>query len=346
MQIKGVFLRRIQLLLIILFIHSVLFQLMPVRGINSRGIVSKHLRSDWSDYLLADDEIAYGSSPQALLFGDENSSIDQNQSENSGYAVSFSNDEKCFAQRFRPEYEIFTSLCLLLALEGDLSDQVRFFVSIRRHLQIEEEIYEIDCTRITENPSWISCDIPFHTMDVNESYYILCFCHGLTEDQQNNGSIEWFYGVDDPYQRGEPFFVDETGDWDPFYGVEPMVDFCFRTYGYGNDNPDPPQCPKGPTEGYYGRKYSYETVTHDADQNNVFYQWSWGDGSRSEWLGPFESGEQCKASHVWQIKGSYIVKVKAKDIWGYESDWSDLLTIQMEKRKIFSFFSFDLTLFL
>jgi hypothetical protein len=55
----------------------------------------------------------------------------------------------------------------------------------------------------------------------------------------------------------------------------------------------------------------------------------WGDGTSSDWSGPIESGEEFNASHTWSSKGNYEIKVKAKDIYGAESSWSDPLPITM-----------------
>jgi len=59
--------------------------------------------------------------------------------------------------------------------------------------------------------------------------------------------------------------------------------------------------------------------------------WDWGDGSYSAWLGPFDSGEVISASHAWS-KGSYNIKVKAKDVLGAESNWSDPLILIIEDK--------------
>ena len=56
-----------------------------------------------------------------------------------------------------------------------------------------------------------------------------------------------------------------------------------------------------------------------------------GDDTYSGWLGPYDSGEIIKTSHVWSVIGSFEVKVKAKDIHFLESEWSDPLSITMPK---------------
>jgi hypothetical protein len=92
--------------------------------------------------------------------------------------------------------------------------------------------------------------------------------------------------------------------------------------------PFPPTQPTGQTKGKSGNQYLYQTNTTDLDGDEVFYQWDWGDGNFSDWLGPYASGIMASATHAWN-QGSYEIKVKAKDINGGESDWSEPLAISM-----------------
>jgi hypothetical protein len=55
------------------------------------------------------------------------------------------------------------------------------------------------------------------------------------------------------------------------------------------------------------------------------------------WLGPYNSGETCSASHTWDERGGYEIKVIAKDINDACSIWSDPLPITMPKSKQLSF---------
>jgi len=91
--------------------------------------------------------------------------------------------------------------------------------------------------------------------------------------------------------------------------------------------------PSGQASGNINVNYTYTTNTTDPDGNQVYYQWDWGDGTQSGWLGPFTSGAQVSAQKSWSAKGSYSIKVKAKDIGGAESAWSDPLPITMPTSK-------------
>ena len=105
-----------------------------------------------------------------------------------------------------------------------------------------------------------------------------------------------------------------------------------QIYILDNNPPLKPDKPTGPTSGKIGREYSYYIMTTDPDGDQLFYQWDWGDGSFSQWLGPYNSGEEISASHSWS-EGSYNIKVKSKDIHNEESNWSDPLPISMPKNK-------------
>ena len=105
-----------------------------------------------------------------------------------------------------------------------------------------------------------------------------------------------------------------------------------------NQQPSQPVKPTGPTSGKSGKEYTFETVSTDPNGKQVLYMWSWGDDVFSEWLGPFDSGEMCNASYIWDEKGTYEIRVKAKNVDGAESDWSDPLAFSAPKHTAFSVF--------
>ena len=73
----------------------------------------------------------------------------------------------------------------------------------------------------------------------------------------------------------------------------------------------------------------FTASTTDPDGDQLYYMFDFGDGTSSFWYGPYDSGEECTASHIWFEKGGYQVKVKAQDGNGAESEWSDPLPITM-----------------
>jgi predicted lactoylglutathione lyase len=97
-----------------------------------------------------------------------------------------------------------------------------------------------------------------------------------------------------------------------------------------NDPPYKPNKPTGPASGKAGIEYYYYAVTTDPENDQIYYKFDWGDGSFSNWIGPYTSGKEVNLSHTW-AQGSYKICVKTKDIYDAESGWSDPLTIKMPK---------------
>ncbi|VVB59527.1 Concanavalin A-like lectin/glucanases superfamily protein [uncultured archaeon] len=93
--------------------------------------------------------------------------------------------------------------------------------------------------------------------------------------------------------------------------------------------PETPGVPSGQAHGKFWVDYTYATSTVDPEGDQVYYLWDWGDGTQNEWLGPYNSGTTISTTHWWAATGSYNIKVKAKDINGHESSWSNPLPIAM-----------------
>ena len=105
--------------------------------------------------------------------------------------------------------------------------------------------------------------------------------------------------------------------------------WSFITSVYKNSPPDQPSIPDGPLTGKRGRSYSFTSTTNDSNGEPMYYKWSWDDGTETPWLGPYNSGQTATASHIWDTKGTYAIKVKAKDFYGGESFWSEPFTIRI-----------------
>ncbi len=73
--------------------------------------------------------------------------------------------------------------------------------------------------------------------------------------------------------------------------------------------------------------------TSDVEKDMIYYLFDWGDATSSGWVGPFESDETAKVSHIWKEKGTYNIRVKAKDSSGAQSEWSDSVEIRLPLEK-------------
>jgi hypothetical protein len=149
-----------------------------------------------------------------------------------------------------------------------------------------------------------------------------------------NGDVLWEY-VYIPLQTASCLCVQQTkdqgyiaiGEINPLSAPECVL--VKIKPDIGNHPPDQPDTPTGQINGKINTPYTYSTTTDDCDGDQVWYQWDWGDGSQSIWFGPFHSGDKTNAQHTWSTTGDYAIKVKAKDIYGIESNWSDSLSVTM-----------------
>jgi len=100
-----------------------------------------------------------------------------------------------------------------------------------------------------------------------------------------------------------------------------------------NHSPNKPETVTGAVSGRINNEYIYSTIGTDDDDDLLFYFFDWGDGTNSGWIGYYDSGEKCTASHVWLEEGNFEIKVKTKDLFGNESEWSDPLSVAMPKNR-------------
>jgi len=162
---------------------------------------------------------------------------------------------------------------------------------------------------------------------------------------RNDGGepITWTKILIDSFFRGAwPGYVadiDSDGDIDIVAGAS-FEDTLAWWENDLNQQPSKPERPSGPTSGRPGIEYTFETVSTDPNSEQLYYMWSWGNENYSDWLGPYNSGDECSTSKTWSEKGTYEIKVKAKNANGAESDWSDPLAISMPKSKFYNTIQF------
>jgi len=99
---------------------------------------------------------------------------------------------------------------------------------------------------------------------------------------------------------------------------------------------NPPSTPtiEGSSSGKTGTEYEYELCSSDPDGDDISYCIDWGDGAGEVCKGPFPSGTCVIEKHTWSSDGTYMIKVKAQDIYGAESDWATL-EVSMPRNKTY-----------
>jgi len=87
----------------------------------------------------------------------------------------------------------------------------------------------------------------------------------------------------------------------------------------------PPDTPTidGPSSGKWGKPYYFTFQSSDNENSEIWYYIDWGDEHNSGWMGPFASGDEISEPHTWGSQDSYVVRCKVKDVYDFESDWSE-----------------------
>jgi hypothetical protein len=123
----------------------------------------------------------------------------------------------------------------------------------------------------------------------------------------------------------------ESGDW--FGGsvslsgdyalIGAYSDDSYRGSAYIFVRNPPPNKPNinGPSFGKTGILYAYSLISEDPDDEDVFYEIDWDDGSVEPWDGPFESNTFVIKNHTWEESGIYFIRGRAKDVNGTISEW-------------------------
>jgi len=113
----------------------------------------------------------------------------------------------------------------------------------------------------------------------------------------------------------------ETFQWGALWGNPDL------TMGVVSRPPETPSKPDGPGIWTIDIETTFSSSTTDPEGDGIYYLFDWGDGTESDWVGPYASGQTGEALHIWTKIGDYEVKVMAKDIYGVQSDWSEPATI-------------------
>ena len=100
------------------------------------------------------------------------------------------------------------------------------------------------------------------------------------------------------------------------------------TIATDSEKPNEPKI-TGPASGRAEREYTYEATCTSPESSELYYIFSWGDDTYSDWLGPYSSGETVTATHAWEEQAEYEIKVAVRDENGKHSDWSDPLPVSM-----------------
>jgi len=229
------------------------------------------------------------------------------------------------AQSFIPTYPVLSAVALHISNKKGNPGPIT--VSIRENLQDD------DLCSVTYNQSnfysngfkFFTFDIPDINVTIEQQYWILLKSYG---PDFNN----CYYTMDanNSYPKGGVAVSYDQGDsWT--MGYYNSHDLYFATLGRPIDDPPAkPDNPIGSTTGFPNKLYTFSTSSNDPEGDQIYYKWNWGDGNFSKWIGPFDSDESAEAKYSWKEKGTHKIRVKAKDQYCAESNWSNTLSVEID----------------
>lgn len=108
-----------------------------------------------------------------------------------------------------------------------------------------------------------------------------------------------------------------------------QVDYTISYPGWTNSAPEQPAAPSGDQLRATETLCNYTAEGHDPDFQDIYMRWDYGDGTISDWDGPFHNDQPCQVTYSWPYAGSYDVKVQLKDEMDVESPWSEASSVQI-----------------
>jgi hypothetical protein len=81
----------------------------------------------------------------------------------------------------------------------------------------------------------------------------------------------------------------------------------------------------GPTSGRVNKEYTFDVSAVDPQGDDVYLYVNWGDGTNTDWLGPYASEEAVQISHSFSERIIYTIKAKAKDIYDHVGNEQPLI---------------------
>jgi hypothetical protein len=97
--------------------------------------------------------------------------------------------------------------------------------------------------------------------------------------------------------------------------------------------PNAPVQPIGPTFIERGIWYEYTSFTSDLNGDQVRLRFDWGDGNYSDWSDLVDSNMTVSASHIWNNRSTFSVRVIAQDENESNSSWSLPLNVTVSEQE-------------
>ena len=239
-----------------------------------------------------------------------------------------------YAQSFKPSSKVLTKIWLPVFYGRHRINPLK--VSIRKELD-GNDLVSIETKQVLPPGIFRQrlCEFDFEPdlpVTPGETYYIVL--RSMDSSNYNKTEYYWYGRAYDTYKDGKAFYKTSESPWKEIdfkwcHDCDPLQDLSFVTFTKKIGN-SPPYLPKRPVGNVLIEKnidYIYYASTEDPNGDPIYYKFDWGDGSESDWVGPYNSGEVVSVTHSWDANGTYYIRVKAKDAKGAESDWSSTLKV-------------------
>lgn len=156
--------------------------------------------------------------------------------------------------------------------------------------------YRFVFSDMDNEPDWVG---PHQgNMDVTQDYV-----WSIPGDSTINVEIMLYNGNLEEFSEDDIIFIDSDGIDIIVYPID--------------DVPPAPEQLNGEYMAFVGQEYMYATSIFGTDRQ-IYYQFVWGDGSRTMWIGPCEPEVTFGHSHIWEVSGIYYASVRASY---YEYGW-------------------------
>jgi len=209
-------------------------------------------------------------------------------------------------------------------LYPDLTD-LHYFQNFWRN-ETEEDVYDLDY--YTGHP-WIDEEAVGHALLIV----------GYHDDENTDDNDYWIFLNSWGNREGRP---------NGLLRVAMHMNYSLKysgTYAFGAETLNvtfggaaPTTSITGPTSGRVNKNYIFDVSAVDPQRDDVYLYVEWGDGTNTDWLGPYDSGEVIQVSHSFPERINYTIKVKAKDIDDNEGkEQPHLITMLFKYKPIFQF---------
>lgn len=151
---------------------------------------------------------------------------------------------------------------------------------------------------------------------------------GYHDDETSNDSDYWVllnsWGTNN-YRPNGLLRIDMHMNYSLRYVGTTQYAFGAETLNITFGSAAPTTSISGPTVGRINKPYTFDVFAVDPQGDDVYLSVDWGDNTNTDWVGPYDSGEEIQLVHSFSERKNYTILAKAKDIEGHEGKEQPLI---------------------